>query len=259
VKWVRGLGFVAVAIAVLVLGIRAGYLNLQGRPQPATSVALGVTTLMLNLLVFLPALRPPRPAEGIAQAETPPARWWNWPGRVLVVVAWLVRSALAGYAAYFVAQELDRGFSPTLLQFAVAAQVLTLLRRIGVQLSGFRLGWAGYRGWAGVRKLANAVVTAALAGYAFVVADLLSAVFSAIPRFIYRILDAGWHLPWLNIPIVIVVCVVVAIVLAVVVSWVQGLIARALGPGSALGEKLDELRIIKWEGDPRELWRHRRW
>jgi hypothetical protein len=249
VRLARILGFVVVLIAAIVLGIRAGYLNLEGRPQVGTSVALGITMLMLNLLTFMPALRPPK-------VTAPPSRWWTWPGQVLVVIAWFVRSALAGYAAYFVAQELDRGFNLTLLQFAVAAQVLTLLRRIGHQLAGFRLDWSGYRGSAGVRKLANVVITAVLAGYAFVVADLLGAVLSAVPRFTYRTLDAMWHLPWLNIPIVIVVCLIALVILTVVVSWVQGLIARALGPDNPLAEKLDELRIIKWEGDPRVLWRY---
>lgn len=107
--------------------------------------------------------------------------------------------------------------------------------------------------------MANAVVTAMLAGYPFVVADLLDGVLSPILLFTYRTLDAMWHLPWLNIPIVIVVCVIVLVILTAVVSWLQGLIARALGPDSALGEMLDELRIIKWEGDPRGLWRYRDW
>lgn len=285
---------VVVVLASIVLGIRASYLNLEGRPQWGTSVALGVTLMLLSLLVLQPALHPPRPPKvtvtapeadpgeiyghdsagfeytrdaagntyrytDIGPVRMPPqplpARWWNGPGRLILVVSWLARSVLAGYAAYFVSEQIYRGFNLTLLEFAVVAQVLSLVLRIAQQLSGFRLNWSSYRGWAGVRKLANTVVLVVLAGYAFVVADILGAVVSAIPLFTYRTLDGMWHLPWLNVPIVVVVTIVAIIILAVVVSWVQSLIARALGPDSALGEKLDELRIIKWEGDPRMLWR----
>jgi len=90
------------------------------------------------------------------------------------------------------------------------------------------------------------VVTALLAGYAFVVAAVLEDFVTAIPRGIYRGLDHLWHLPGLNIPIVVVASIIAFVILAIVASWLQGRVARALGPNSALGAKLEELRLIKW-------------
>jgi hypothetical protein len=252
VKVARVVGYIVFILGAIGLGIRAAYLNIEGRPQVATSVALGLTVALLHVVAFVPALRPTPEA-----ARRPTS--WNLPGRVLIVLTWLARSALSGYASYFVAQELDRGFNLTLLEFAVAAQMLTLLWRIGYHLAGFRLDWSGYRGRAELRRLANAAVRVILAGYAFVVADLLDGVLFAIPRAVYRGLDGMWHLPWLNVPIVVVVSAVALIILAVVVNLVQGVLARVLGQGNALGQKLEDLRVVRWEGDVRDLWRDRGW
>jgi hypothetical protein len=290
VRLVWGLASVAALLATLVFGIRALYLYADGRPQVGASVAFGVSTLLLTVLSSVPALRPPRPpavtvthpdagpgetygydvyeyeytrdAEGnLYRYEEagprrmppppPPPQWWNGLGRSMLILDWLVRSAVAGYVAYYITQERDRGFSLTLAALAVALLLLGLLRRIGSQLAGFVLAWSAYRGWAGVRKLVNAAVQVTLAGYAFLVADVLDTVLGAIPRFVYRGLDSLWHLPWFNVPIVVVVCLIVLIMLSALVARVQRLVARALGPDSAFGEKLDDLRLIKWQGDLR--------
>jgi hypothetical protein len=288
VRLVWGLATLGSFVATLVFGIRALYLHAMDRPDVGASVGFGVSTLLLSVFSFAPALRPrsqppvtvtnpdaepgepygydvfeyeyTRDAEGnlYRYEETglrrmppppPPPGWWNGFGRLLLLLDWLVRSAVAGYAAYFVTQELNRGFSLTLALLALALTLLGLLRRIGSQLVGFPQDWSAYRRWSVVGKLVNAAVRVTLAGYAFVVADVLDAVLGAIPRSVYRVLDGAWHAPWLNIPIVVVVCLILLVILSALVSFVQRLIARALGPDNAVGAKLDDLRVIKWSGD----------
>ncbi len=282
-------------VAVIVLSIRAGHLNVEGHPQTGTSVALGIAIVILNLFLA-PSFRPKQPpaaateqsgpsvegpsvegpsveghdesfqldynrgafqlnaeVDGVLLAHdepdalrpgpaTPSApSGWRPLGSAMVAITWLARSALAGYVAYYVSQELDRGFNLALLQFSIAAQVLILLRRAGHQLAGFRLDWSGYRGWGLLGKVLIAAATALVAGYVFVAARVVGAVGTAVPRFVYRTLDGMWHLPWLNVPIVVVVCVILGAVVLALFVWM----VSSLGPDSAIVELLDKLGIVE--------------
>ena len=298
-RWAR-LGARLLVIAAIVLVVWVVYLNIHGRPQTLTSVALGGTTFLIVLMETTPLLRPPRPPDITVTnpdalpgsvyghdaeertytrddqgrlyfieewvttwlwpmpLEPPPPRWWNGPGRMFIIVNWLARASLSGFVAYYSAGLLDRGFNLTLLELAAIACALMPLRHVAKQLAGFPLTWDEYRHGAGARLLARAVVAVIVAGYAFVIADFVVSVAGKAPRAIYRALDGLWHLPWLNVPIVVVTCFVGVVVLATIAGWARAAIAWLLGPGSASESALDELPQITVEGDPRIFWRLRR-
>jgi hypothetical protein len=282
----RSIIAIVAVLALIGFAVRAAVLNIGGHPQLGASIALGCTVLVIYLTMWVPTRPPPAGAarqnyaylreniqfenlgefqdyverDGSAERDEPapppgpPRRWLVGPGRVLIVVTWALRAVVAGYLACLVAQELDRTFHLTLLVFAAASRVLVLLQRVGQYLAGFRLSWAKYRGWAGVGTVASLVVLSVVAGYAFVLADFFGMLITTVPRFTYRTLDSLWHLPWLNIPIVVVVCVIGVIILTVVITVIQTMLARVFGPGNVTGAMLEERKLIKFEGDPRLLW-----
>jgi hypothetical protein len=253
---------VLVVLTSILLGIRAYYLNLVGRPQVATTVALSITIFAVNLIRFKPALIPRRPeassdeSDAVADTPMPPPRWWNWPARAVIVVTWLARGALTAFGVYYAAQQLDRAFNLTLFLLPPSLRLLALLRRVGHQLAGFRLDWSEYRGWAGVERLVTAALTAVFAGYIYVISDLLFAYVPVVPRFIYRILDGWWHVPWLNVSLVSAACAVVLAIVVFLFGYARYFIAIAMGrEREYLTQIYEQTGVIRKSGDPRQRWR----
>jgi len=163
---------------------------------------------------------------------------------------------LAAWGAYYLSQQLDRGFNLVLLLVAVGLRLLALLRRVGHQLAGFRLDWSDYRGGAGLQNLVIAIVLSVGAGYIFVLSDLAAEWAPVLPRAGYRLLDGWWHLPWLNVSLVVLACGVLGFALLWLFGTVRMLVLARLGREDRwLREAYERAGLIA-RPDPRQHWQY---
>jgi hypothetical protein len=223
-----------------------------GELQDETRSRLALATALMTAVLYLtmwPSTRPP------AEEEVPRSAHVARTGRLVMALAWIVRSVVYGFATYLVTDNLNKpGFHAGVAALSAFGQLLTLLSTWGSDRAGFPVDWSFLRGLRAVRHVLRIGVAALIAGYAATLAQAAESAFSSGPgRVFHAVRDLGlWG--WSAVLVTVVLCLFAVFVVVLVESGLQRLAARLIGRDNAVGSWLEENAPARIERIPMGPW-----
>jgi hypothetical protein len=249
-------------IVWLIQGLVLLVMTFRGQHVPWLGVSIGATTSLLVLSTG-PGLRPERPRPRAPAVVVT--------GRVLLVVVWLARAAVAGFIGFVIAGVPDNPVYD--LRLVVSVLIGWTLSRIW--FAGRAL--VGYPAKApfGVRTVVRGVLvlaaTVAAAAFAHQLEVAAAAVVCWVPARAYDMFYGWWSTPFFAVPLSIPVWVLWAVVLTVTAVSLINLSKRIFGGDNEVAKWAEGMEVIKvevngerpgcllswyaWTGEPVSPWR----
>ena len=217
----------------------------ESRDLRVTLCAVIAAAAAVTTLVSAPAVRPLPALSGRRRPGT------AWFGRLLVRTCWLLRVAVNGAAAGWVAWNADSGaLQPGAAALVALSLVLVTVGQLGQYLAGFVTAIDDLRGSGLVRRAGTvtvAAVTAGVSGYLSVVVERFR---TLVTDPVWELLREEWGLPsFLAGLVVALVTLLVVTVVACVVGVLMLSLAFAVGPHTVLGRGLmrySPVRYTRW-------------
>jgi len=249
-------------IAWLVQGLVLLVLTFRGQHERWLGISIAATTSLLALSTG-PRLRPERPR--------PRARAVVLVGRVLLVVVWLARAAVAGFVGFAIAGVPENPVYD--LRLVISVLIGWTLARFGFvarALAGFPpKGRFGVR--TVVRGVLMLVTTVVAAAFAHQLEAAAAAVVCWVPARVYDMFYGWWSTPFFAVPLSVPVWLLWAVVLTVAAVSVINRSKRIFGGDNEVAKWAEGLEVVKfdvngerpgcllswyaWTGEPVSPWR----
>ncbi|MEU3271422.1 hypothetical protein ABZ639_11280 [Saccharomonospora sp. NPDC006951] len=229
-----GILSVFAAIALIVLTLVAVLGDAGPQEQHRFAIASAVCAALLSL-TRLPLIRPPR------RRGRERSRFAATLGGCLIVLLWLARASVYGYAVFvFTVGLSDTTFDATAAVLAVTGRLLTLAGMAARHLAGFAVDWDFLRGLNMPRYVLGLAATAPLVGFGGLLAEFAENVVLWVPVHTYELLH-GWGLwSWLSVVLACVAYLPVVVAAVVVESVLQYAAGLLLGKDNVAGAWLTE-------------------